>query len=64
MPVNETELFSEKLLFLVENENKRQIMSQNGWKFVEEKFHYKTLVKNMTKLYDELIERKRDEIDL
>ncbi len=64
VPVNETELFSEKLLFLVENENKRQIMSQNGWKFVEEKFHYKTLVKNMTKLYDELIERKRDEIDL
>ena len=64
IPVNNEQLFSEKLLDLVENENKRLKLSQNGWTFVEEKFHYKTLVKNMTKLYDELIERKGNETDL
>ncbi len=60
--VNNEQLFAEKLLDLIEDENKREKMSQNGWTFVEEKFHYRTLVKNMTKLYGELIERKKDEI--
>ena len=39
-------------------------MSQNGWMFVEDKFHYRTLVKNMTNLYFDLIERKKNEIDI
>jgi len=61
-PVDNEQLFAEKLLVLIEDENKREKMSQNGWTFVEEKFHYRTLVKNMTKLYGELIERKKNEI--
>ena len=37
-------------------------MSQNGWTYVQEKFHYNTLVKNMNALYWGLIEKKRNEI--
>ena len=43
--VNDQQMFSEKLLDLIENENNREKMSQNGWNHVEEKFHYTTLVK-------------------
>ena len=56
--------FSKKLLELVEDEKKREKMSQNGWSHVEEKFHYTTLVENMTNLYRELIELKKNELDL
>ena len=33
-------------------------MSQNGWNHVEQKFHYKTLVQNMDKLYSRLLAEK------
>ncbi len=46
--------FAEKLLDLIENDEKRQKMSQNGWTFVRDKYDYKTLVANMDKLYAEL----------
>jgi glycosyltransferase involved in cell wall biosynthesis len=49
--------YSDKLLDLVENEEKRKKMSQNGWNYVKEKFHYTTLCKNMENLYLELLER-------
>jgi len=61
---NNKEMFVEKLIDLIEDENKRQKMSQNGWNHVEEKFHYTTLVKNMTKLYHDLIELKKNELDV
>ena len=64
IPPNNEEMFSKKLLGLIEDEKKRLKMSQNGWSFVEEKFHYRTLVKNMTNLYYELIEKKKNEIDI
>ena len=64
VPVNDEVLFTKILLELIENENKRLKMSQNGWMFVEDKFHYRTLVKNMTNLYLDLIERKKNEIDV
>ena len=64
VPVDNQQLFIEKLLILIEDEKKRKKMSQNGWTFVKEKFHYNTLVKNMTKLYSDLIELKKNEIDL
>lgn len=51
--------FEEKLLELIENEKKREYMSQNGWNFVREKFHYTTLVKNMEGLYLDLLEKKK-----
>ena len=59
VPVNERELYAEKLMDLIQNEKKREKMSQNGWNHVEEKFHYRTLVKNMDELYRQLLEKRR-----
>lgn len=59
VPKNDLEKYAEKLLFLIENENIRHKMSQNGWNYVQEKFSYKTLVKNMESMYDQL--RKENE---
>ncbi len=64
VPNNDLNTYVEKLLLLVENKKKREKMSQNGWSFVQEKFHYETLVRNMEGLYDQLIEKKRNEIDI
>ncbi|MEJ6583744.1 MAG: glycosyltransferase [Crocinitomicaceae bacterium] len=58
IPGDQQKLFIKKVLDLVENENKREKMSQNGWSHVEEKFHYLTLVKNMEKLYSRLLTEK------
>jgi hypothetical protein len=43
----------------VENEKKRQFMSQNGWIHVKEKFSYQRLVMDMEKLYAELLNNKK-----
>lgn len=59
VPVNDDKVFAEKVLDLVENEKKRQKMSQNGWTFVKEKFHYNTLVANVDRLYRELLEKSQ-----
>ena len=58
VPVNDAVLFADKVLELVENEKKRQKMSQNGWAFVKDTFHYNTLASNMDRLYKELLEKK------
>lgn len=55
---NKPTAFAEKVLELVEDEKKRQIMSQNGWNFVRDKFHYTTLVANVDRLYKELLKKK------
>lgn len=52
------ETYVEKVLELCENEKIREKMSQNGWNYVHEKFHYTTLVKNMDGYYRELLKRK------
>jgi len=57
VPVNDADTFAEKVLELVENEKKRQKMSQNGWTFVKDTFHYNTLAANMDRLYKELLEK-------
>lgn len=54
----ETDQYERELLELVENEEKRKIMSQNGWNYVKDKFHYKRLCNDMEKLYKELLEKK------
>lgn len=59
VPPRNIEIFAEKLKILVTDEKKREKMSQNGWKFVEEKFHYKTLARNMEQLYRTLLEKKK-----
>jgi len=55
----ELENYTSGLLDLIENKEKREIMSQNGWNFVKEKFHYKRLCKDMENLYLELLNKKR-----
>jgi len=52
------ENYAKKLLNLVENEEKRKKMSQNGWDFVKNKFHYNRLCREMEKLYLELLNNK------
>jgi glycosyltransferase involved in cell wall biosynthesis len=59
VPKKEVEPFAEKLQLLIENKEIRQKMSQNGWNFVRDTFHYTTLVKNMEKYYAELIEKTK-----
>jgi glycosyltransferase involved in cell wall biosynthesis len=62
VPKNDVSLFAEKLLHLIEDNELRISMSKNGWEFVKEKFHYKTLVSNMEAYYKELIQKhKKDE---
>ena len=52
---DDMEGYSEKLTELIENENKRQLMSQNGWSFVEDKFQFPNLIKNMDEYYKSLL---------
>jgi glycosyltransferase involved in cell wall biosynthesis len=59
VPPNDTKLFANALLELIENEKKRHFLSQNGWTHVEQSFHYTTLVNNMEQLYRKLIHEKR-----
>jgi len=58
VPKNNVNLFSEKLLFLIEDDETRKRFSENGWNFVREKFHYTTLVKNVNE-YKELLDKKK-----
>ena len=55
VPKNDVASLSDKMRLLIEDENLRKKMSQNGWTFVEHKFHYTTLVKNMEEYYHSLI---------
>ncbi len=59
VPKKDAESFAEKLQLLIEKKEIRDKMSQNGWNFVRDKFHYTTLVKNMENYYTELIENSR-----
>lgn len=58
VPKGDLKQFSEKLGLLIENEEIRRKMSQNGWDFVREKFHYTRLVSDMQKYYRELLAKK------
>jgi glycosyltransferase involved in cell wall biosynthesis len=46
--------YAEKLGVLVNNEEIRKKMSQNGWIYVKNKFHYQRLCKDVADLYMEL----------
>lgn len=52
------EKFSENLLELIENEKLQVEMSEKGWPFVKEKFHYMRLIKDMDHLYQKLLNEK------
>ncbi|MBM3184709.1 MAG: glycosyltransferase [Bacteroidetes bacterium] len=55
VPKNNPEKFGKKLLDLIEDEKKREKMSQNGWSFVKDNFHYQRLVKDMENYYLKLL---------
>ena len=57
-PTQNVDAFSENLLMLVENDEMRKQMSEDGWIFVRDKFHYTRLVNDMKNLYDELLANK------
>ena len=57
-PPNNLENYADKLLKLVEDEKIRQKMSQNGWSFVENKFGYQRLVKDVEKYYKNRLREK------
>lgn len=56
---DDMEGYSEKLTELIENENKRLLMSQNGWSFVEDKFQFPNLIKNMDEYYKSLLKEMK-----
>ena len=58
-PTQDTEAFSDNLLALVENDERRKQMSEDGWIFVRDKFHYTRLVNDMKRLYDELLSKTK-----
>lgn len=59
VPKSDAILFAEKLRSLIEDKNKREKMSQNGWSFVEDKFHYTRLVRDMEGYYKRLLGKSR-----
>ena len=52
---DDIEKFSEKLLDLINNKDRRILFSKNGWEFVKDKFHYTRLVNDIEKLYTKLL---------
>lgn len=58
VPRKDVAAFAEKLELLILNKEIREKMSQNGWNFVREQFHYTTLVANMESYYRELLAKK------
>ena len=58
VPGNDVNSFAEKLFELIENEKKRESMSQNGWIHVRDKFSYQRLVSDTERLYEKLLKEK------
>jgi glycosyltransferase involved in cell wall biosynthesis len=64
VPRNDEKAFVQKLQFLVEDKKKRMEMSQNGWNFVRDTFHYTRLVRDMEKLYYQLLNETSSEAQI
>lgn len=58
VPKGDLHAFAEKLGLLIENEEIRKKMSQNGWNFVKDKFHYTRLAADMANYYRELLDKR------
>jgi glycosyltransferase involved in cell wall biosynthesis len=59
VPKNDVASLSDKMRLLIEDEKLRKKMSQNGWTFVKNKFHYTRLVSDMEKYYYSLLEKTK-----
>jgi glycosyltransferase involved in cell wall biosynthesis len=57
VPRKDAPALAEKLGLLITDKEIREKMSQKGWNFVEEQFHYTTLVRNTERYYRELLAR-------
>ncbi len=57
---DDSETFANHLLSIIENQQLRFEMSQYGWDFVRDKFHYTRLVNEMDALYTKLLENAKD----
>lgn len=60
VPKGNVQAFEEKLGLLIENEEIRKKMSQNGWNFVKDKFHYTRLANDMANYYRELLKKNEN----
>lgn len=58
VPKGDSLAFAEKLLLLTENKELRNSMSEKGWEFVKDTFHYTRLVKDMEEYYKQLLQTK------
>ncbi len=56
--IGESDLYLSRLQELVNDENLRKKMSQNGWKHVQERYHYRRLCAETEQLYLELLRKK------
>ncbi len=52
---NSPEDFAEKLLQLIENQDLRDMMGQDGWHYARQKFHFSRLIDDTVKLYEKLL---------
>lgn len=50
--------YTEKLLELIENDSLRKELSETGWEFVKDNFHYTRLVDDVRQLYFKLLKEK------
>lgn len=57
---DDSETFANHLLSIIENQQLRFEMSQHGWNFVRDKFHYTRLVNEMDALYTKLLENAKE----
>ena len=59
--VLDTNRYAESLLSMIEDSDKLAKMKANGWEFVREKFHFKTLCFNIEQLYLKLLNQSDDQ---
>jgi glycosyltransferase involved in cell wall biosynthesis len=59
VPVGDIVAYVTQLRILIDDEKKRLKMSQNGWPFVRDRFHYERLVRDMEKYYKELLQNSK-----
>ncbi len=55
---NNVDQFTDALIALIEDDDLRRNIGQNGWEIVKEKFHLTRLVANMTTLYHQLLKKQ------